>query len=258
MDTMSAGGKASILVALAQNLVTASYTGPIFQLRRSGDDSLGDFYADSFGRLSLGSGGTGTPLLAWLGNATAYVAVWYDQSGNGRHATQTVTSLQPKYSTIYGYVDFKPSAYMLMVASSVPPGNGVYSYVTRVNAINNANGGVFGIGNNAYSQGINLRRDTSRYFESWYNNDFGFGAYAPGNIVSETYDQTNRRGYVNGALQSTQASSNRNGGTSLAYLGKTTADTTLNGELYYLFTSSMVLSDADRSRLETWPSTGII
>ena len=117
-------------------------------------------------------------------------------------------------------------------------------------------GGIFGIGNNANGQGINLRRDTARYWDYWYNNDFGFGTYATGNIVSETYDQTNRRGYINGALQSTQAFSNRNGGTSFAYLGKTAADTTLNGELYYLFTSSIVLSDADRSRLETWPSTG--
>ena len=140
MDLMSTAGKASVLVAFAPYLVTASYTGPIFQFRRSSDNIVGDFFADSLGRLWLGSGGTGTPLAAWLGNATAYVAIWYDQSGNGRHATQPTTTLQPSFSAAYGYVDFKPSAYMLMVSSSVLPGNGAYSYVTRHNTINNPNG----------------------------------------------------------------------------------------------------------------------
>ena len=35
-----------------------------------------------------------------------------------------------------------------------------------------------------------------------------FGNYAAGTVVSKTYDQRHRRGYVNGELQRTQASTN--------------------------------------------------
>jgi len=53
-----------------------------------------DFYADSNGNL-LTAPVTGQLLQNWLGDATGYVTTWYDQSGNGNHATQATTANQP-------------------------------------------------------------------------------------------------------------------------------------------------------------------
>jgi hypothetical protein len=186
-----------------------------------------------------------------LSTAIAYVAVWYDQSGNGRHATQTDTLLQPKVDWPQHQVDFKPSAYMILDGNSALLGNAVYSFVTKHGSIGNDYGGVFGIGDNADTKGINFRRTDNGYHEYWYNDDHGpFGTYAAGNVMSETYDLSNRKAYQNGALVSTRASSNRNGGNSIALLGKTTNAPVINGELFYLFFSSSVLADTDRLLLE--------
>ena len=256
VNSMSFTGQSSLMVVYATYRASFSYTGPTFQLRRSNDSAVVNFYADSNGNLGQSVGGTGVSLASWLGTSTAYVAVWYDQSGNGRHATQTTTSLQPIYSMQFNFVDFKTSAWMNMPTSSVPSGDGVYSWLARHNNIYNSNGGIFGIGNNANLQSINPRcNGGSNYCVYWYGNDICFGSYAIGNIVAETYDLSNRRAYVNGVLQLTQASSSRNGGRSIGYLGATTNDAVIDGELFYLFTSSMVLSSSDLATLTSSTET---
>lgn len=51
-----------------------------------------DFYADRLGNL-LTAPITGTTMAAWLGGFTGNVVTWYDQSGAGRNATGTLTTL---------------------------------------------------------------------------------------------------------------------------------------------------------------------
>jgi len=53
-----------------------------------------DFYADRLGNL-LTAPVTGQSLSDWLGGATGSVATWYDQSGNGNHATQGTQANRP-------------------------------------------------------------------------------------------------------------------------------------------------------------------
>ena len=53
-----------------------------------------DFYADRLGNL-LTAPVTGQTLSSWLGGATGYVATWYDQSGQGNHASQATFANQP-------------------------------------------------------------------------------------------------------------------------------------------------------------------
>jgi len=53
-----------------------------------------DFYADRLGNL-LTAPVTGQSLSDWLGGSTGYVATWYDQSGNGNHATQGTQANRP-------------------------------------------------------------------------------------------------------------------------------------------------------------------
>ena len=69
-------------------------TARAVQVRRSSDNTTQDFYADRLGNL-LTAPVTGQPLTNWLGGATGYVTTWYDQSGQGNHATQGTAANQP-------------------------------------------------------------------------------------------------------------------------------------------------------------------
>jgi hypothetical protein len=70
-----------------------SYTGPIFNVRRSSDNVTSDFYSDSTqSYLTTGPNNTGTSYATWISGATGYIVTWYDQSGKGNNATQTVTT----------------------------------------------------------------------------------------------------------------------------------------------------------------------
>ena len=124
---------------------------------------------------------------------TAFVVVWYDQSGHGRDAYQPDTSLQPIFDK--RFVDFNGDFFMLMNVTSFPRGNSPYSWVVRHGNISELNqiAGVFGVGDPADSQSINLQRFYGGYQENWWNNDINFGTYAIGNVVSETYDQYYRQ-----------------------------------------------------------------
>lgn len=85
-----------MVVAFSTKLVRSSYKGPIFNIRRSTDNALKDFYVDTAGT-NIGDAylGAGTSLATWLGGGTAYVATWYDQSGLGLHVSQSTQSRQP-------------------------------------------------------------------------------------------------------------------------------------------------------------------
>lgn len=80
-------GAAAAAYSLRQ--LSRAYAGPIVRVRSTGYGSPeADFTADSIrdGALASFVGG---------GN-DGYATVWYDQSGNGRHATQTTAAAQPK------------------------------------------------------------------------------------------------------------------------------------------------------------------
>jgi predicted nucleic-acid-binding Zn-ribbon protein len=100
----------------------------------------------------------------------------------------------------------------------LPSGDNVYSFVTKHGEIatsGNGRSGIFGMGAQSYNYGFCLRKEGTSYTEYWVSvsasSDNIFGTYSAYNIVSETYDQQNRRGYVNGVLQNTKSSSGRNG-----------------------------------------------
>ena len=59
--------------------LNSSYTGPIFNFRRSSDNATSDFYVSGDGN-SIGTSleGAGTTLVSWLGASTAYIKKWYD------------------------------------------------------------------------------------------------------------------------------------------------------------------------------------
>jgi len=65
-----------------------------FNVRNGTTNATQDFYADTLGNLTTGAG-SGQTLTQWLGAATGYITTWYDQSGNGNHASQGTTAYQP-------------------------------------------------------------------------------------------------------------------------------------------------------------------
>ncbi len=68
--------------------LSLGYGGPVVRVRRSSDSTEADFNA---AQVSDGS------LAAWVGAGNSgFVTSWYDQSGNGRHATQATTASQPQ------------------------------------------------------------------------------------------------------------------------------------------------------------------
>ena len=76
-------------VAYSLRKLSANYTGSLIQVRRDSDNTVKDigFYANE----NLDT----TILLAFVGAGSGYVSKWYDQSGNGNHATQSDTAKQP-------------------------------------------------------------------------------------------------------------------------------------------------------------------
>ena len=65
-----------------------------FNVRNGTTNASQNFYADTLGNLTTAAG-SGQTLTQWLGGATGYITTWYDQSGNGNHASQGTTAYQP-------------------------------------------------------------------------------------------------------------------------------------------------------------------
>lgn len=84
--------------------LSTAYTGPAMRVRRSSDNELRDVYFDGTGVVSLssqvsnagGGAATATTLTTWIGSNSGTVNIWYDQSGNGRNATQGTAAAQPR------------------------------------------------------------------------------------------------------------------------------------------------------------------
>jgi hypothetical protein len=65
------------------------YTGSCMRVRRSSDEATQDIGFDSNGDLDTAA------IASFVGDAYGYCSIWYDQSSNGNHATQSTTSRQP-------------------------------------------------------------------------------------------------------------------------------------------------------------------
>jgi trimeric autotransporter adhesin len=80
---------AVIAVAYSLRRLYASYTGAAIRVRRSSDNAQIDigFIGEHLDVLAL---------LVFVGSGDGFVTIWYDQSGNGRHATQTTAANQPQ------------------------------------------------------------------------------------------------------------------------------------------------------------------
>lgn len=85
----------TMAVCFSTRIIVPTYTGPVFRLRRSSDNAIQDFYTDK--TQSYLTTSTGTSFSSWIGTGnTAYVTIWYDQSGRGNNASNLLNnSTQP-------------------------------------------------------------------------------------------------------------------------------------------------------------------
>jgi hypothetical protein len=85
LDTYSGAAAAYSLRKLR-----TSYLGAAIRVRRSSDNTEADIGFNFNDELDT------TALLAFCGAGNGFVTIWYDQSGNGRNATQTTAANQPQ------------------------------------------------------------------------------------------------------------------------------------------------------------------
>lgn len=257
LDLISAGAKSSARGVYSVNRVSSTYTGPIFNINGT------DFYADVYGNYNTALNGSGTSLATFLAGATAYVATWYDQSGAGKHATQSTSSLRPIliYTTGSQQVDFTANggtAYLNLPSGTIPQQT-AYTGVSRHNLINNATGPIWSGGNTTTGQSNTLRRNTGTYYNYWYSNDVAAGTYAAGVCITVKFVGPTTSGltyfYENSITQTPYAGQNRTswaGAAGNEYLGHSQYGEYLNGQLFYVALFTTALSDADRTIMETF------
>nr|WP_315299917.1 arabinofuranosidase catalytic domain-containing protein [Raoultella terrigena] len=83
------GAYPDALAAYSLRKIGTRYVGPLVRIRRSSDNLEQDFY-ERYGSVNIDE------IKAFTGTGgSAFVSVWYDQSGNGNHAFQPVAASQP-------------------------------------------------------------------------------------------------------------------------------------------------------------------
>ncbi len=78
-------------------LLTA-YSGAALQVRRSSDNATQDIAFLSGGGLDTAS------MLSFCGGGNGFVSIFYDQSGNGKHLTQSTAAMQPQIVSSGSYL----------------------------------------------------------------------------------------------------------------------------------------------------------
>jgi len=101
LDKLSTKSKENASAAYSVRLVNSSYSGPSINVRRSSDNATQDFYSDMDGNLGTEYLAKGNSFESWLGTSNGYVTKMYDQTGNGRHVSQTTSAQQPLIGPIH-------------------------------------------------------------------------------------------------------------------------------------------------------------
>lgn len=76
-------------VAFSLRKLRTEYSGDCVKVRRDSDNTTQNVGFDIDGIIDLSA------LITFVGSGNGYIDTWYDQSGNGINATQTVTASQP-------------------------------------------------------------------------------------------------------------------------------------------------------------------
>jgi hypothetical protein len=134
---------------------TATYC---MKVRRTSDNATQDigFTGGVNGGLDLNA------LITFAAGSDLLVNTWYDQSGNGRNAVQTNTSIQPAIYYGGGFPGFGSGPYLsINFQGSLAAGGNTYGYFSLSSALGITNGGYYF---NAY---VSSYRDTNDTTQPW-------------------------------------------------------------------------------------------
>lgn len=206
LDTLSQSAASSMNAVFAPIRTLASYTGPMFRIR--GDLDIAcvnycDFFADISGNLGTTLNAGGVSLSEWMmafGYSTPYIMIWYDQSGQGAHATQSAPSQQPTYDILNKQVTFNgTSQYFMLPNYTVPYNDNSYTFVVRHGVVTLVGGGfqvaIYAAAGSANGtvNGLGICPSNTTYivyYQSWWNNidtTTTSGYYANGATVTLRY-----------------------------------------------------------------------
>ena len=255
--SLSSGAQSGVRGIYSCRRINTNYTGPTFNIRRGSDSATLDFYANGNGDLGTAVGATGQSLTEWLGMALPYIATWYDQSGQGRHATQSTTGSQPIYRAASKRVDFNTALFLNLPNGTIPM-QVPYTFIVRHGYLTNPYSGILGGGINATNQCNNIRADPSvGYYQYWYANDISAGSAVqrPENTLSVTFSGPTTSGttymYLNGSQIATNS---RSGWAAVAgneCLGRNEQGTNpMNGTMYDAWIFATALDGTDRPLIE--------
>ena len=214
--------------------VVAYYTGALLSVRANGgpnNGALANIFpaASPAGGLAVNSP-TGASYSSWIGSAgTGRVVFWYDQSGNGQDATQTIPSLQPTLAPTVGglpgfQISFPNQTAFLNVASPFAVAGAWVQYYLNSLGTSTTGIGLINMFGNPLSNQIDLRL--------WASNSNQSAGFSNPSIIAR----------AGGYLQSFPAG-NGNDWTS-AVNGMSTENAILNGSPYF--------QPAYPAQLRTW------
>jgi len=236
--------------AFGVRLLISTYTGPVMQIKAGVSGTPTDFYAPKDGTTGVNvlTTSSGTTLAAFLSGTTAYVTIWYDQTGNSNHGvwvgsgsqpqpppsnyfggTVTLPTYPPTFNTTTNVIDFTNGGYFKLPDSSFPLGNTPYSYISKptISGFSTSNpdyaiyrGGNWNgnTGNSCMGTIINRLPSLQNVFSNaWINNDYyTTTSFKNGQVIADTYigntvGTNGRASYYNGLINPTAYSAQNAG-----------------------------------------------
>ena len=123
-------------------------TARAVQVKRQSDNATQDFWADRLGNL-LTAPVTGQTLASWLGGSTGNVVTWYDQSGQGRNATGTQSTIRPTSNVNQQWAVNPTNGGLSMAGGAFLNGTDFTIVCTTKRLGTQGNDGVYGYGANS-------------------------------------------------------------------------------------------------------------
>lgn len=253
-------GVSNAAFGVALTRIGTFYSGPCIRVRRTSDNTQQDI---GFNGNDLDT----AALLSFVGGGSGFVVTWYDQSGQGRHFTQSDTGMQPRI-VLSGVIDTwlsKPSlrfdgvamlaspaftafgsGFTLLFASVVSVNSTFNAAVSKTNGANSSPWDIWGT-----SSSGNLIAGDNRFIGMAvnYNASAPFGVYSAwGSQSVGAFLRTN--GNFNGG-DNNPFSSFTDTGTPVVIGSRGDYVTRLNGYLPEAFAFPSVLPQATRLSLES-------
>ena len=275
LDRTSVSSYSSCVGAYSFYRLSTSYSGPLFNIRRSNDNSIEDIYGDINGVLGVSINGTGQSLTSWLNGNKGYITIWYDQSGQGNHAVQTNQQMQPLIDLNNLFVDFSnqlissPDTFYKRIKlpdGTVPSGSSPYTIIAKHY---NGYGAILGSGSGTTNLNV-FAINGSAYKNYWTTSDSTtYGTYALGNTVAFTYDgstgSTSKKVYtatnaatsvsaVSGVPTVSTAMNNATVNNYIGY-GDSITNNYFNGGLYYLYIFKNAIPITDINTVQSVTTT---